>query len=167
MWLALEDLYRAKWTDAIHDEWIESLLKVRPDLKREQLERTRALMNANVRDCLVTDYEDLIAGLSLPDPDDRHVLAAAIKSSAQAIVTFNLNDFPVAETGKYGVEAIHPDEFLICQMDLGKHSVLRAAKRHRASLKSPPKSVDDYLTTLEGVQLVQTAAELRRYRDFI
>lgn len=79
MHLALTDLFRAKWTDQIHDEWIRSVLEQRPDLRREQLERTRQLMNAHVRDCLVTGYEDLIPALSLPDPDDRHVLAAAIR----------------------------------------------------------------------------------------
>ncbi len=78
MHLALTDLFRPKWTDDIHEEWMRSVLKTRPDLRREQLERTRDLMNAHVRDCLVTGYEDLIQGLALPDPDDRHVLAAAI-----------------------------------------------------------------------------------------
>lgn len=79
MHLALTDLFRAKWTDAIHDEWTKSVLESRPDLTREQLERTRALMNIHVRNCLVTSYEDLIPSLTLPDPDDRHVLAAAIR----------------------------------------------------------------------------------------
>lgn len=82
MWLELEDLFRAKWTDQIHEEWIRSVLANRRDLNREKLDRTRDFMNANVRDCLVTGYEDLIAGITLPDADDRHVVAAAIKSSA-------------------------------------------------------------------------------------
>jgi hypothetical protein len=78
--LALTDLFRAKWTEAIHDEWTRNLLANRPELKPELLARTRELMNAHVRDCLVEDYEPLVAGLTLPDPDDRHVLAAAILS---------------------------------------------------------------------------------------
>ena len=76
--LALTDLFRGRWTNAIHDEWIRSVLKNRPDLTCAQLERTRDLMNAHVRDALVRDFEDLIPALSLPAPDDRHVLAAAI-----------------------------------------------------------------------------------------
>ena len=87
MRLALTDLFRARWTDAIHEEWIRNVLANRSDLKREQLERTRDLMNAHVRDCLVTGHENLIEGLNLPGPDDRHVLAAAIRAGAGVIVT--------------------------------------------------------------------------------
>lgn len=87
MHLALADLYRARWTNAIHDEWIRSVLKDRPGLTRAQLERTRDLMNAHARDALIRDFEDLVPSLSLPDPDDRHVLAAAIRGRADVIVT--------------------------------------------------------------------------------
>lgn len=93
MHVAVTDLYRAKWTDAIHDEWTRNVLENRPDLKPEQLQRTRELMNAHVRDCLVTGYETLIEAVTLPDPDDRHVLAAAIRAGADLIVTFNLGIF--------------------------------------------------------------------------
>src|SRR6185295_3578619 len=82
MRLALTDLFRARWSDDIHEEWITNLLANRPDLTREQLERTRTLMNAHVRDCIVQGYRDLIDGLDLPDPNDRHVLAAAIRARA-------------------------------------------------------------------------------------
>ena len=73
MRLAVEDVYRARWTDIIHDEWIRNVLANRPDLRPEQLERTRELMNANVRDCLVVCFESLIPALELPDPDDRQL----------------------------------------------------------------------------------------------
>ena len=78
MRLALTGLFRARWTDDIHAEWMTSLLDNRPDLTREQLERTRNLMDANVLDCKVEDYQLLIPSLNLPDPNDRHVLAAAL-----------------------------------------------------------------------------------------
>src|SRR3712207_6351193 len=110
MELAAARLFRAKWTLRIHDEWMRNVLRQRPDLTRLQLERTRDLMNQAVLDCLVEDYEDLIEGLQLPDPDDRHVLAAAIASASDAIVTFNLKDFPAATLHKYNIELQHPDE---------------------------------------------------------
>lgn len=94
MRLALTDLYRARWTDMIHDEWTRNVLKQWPDLKAEDLERTRSLMNAHVRDSLVTGFEHLIPSVELPDADDRHVVAAAIHGGASLIVTFNLKDFP-------------------------------------------------------------------------
>jgi predicted nucleic acid-binding protein len=167
MQLAVSDLFRAKWTDQIHEEWIENLLEKRPDLKRERLERTRLLMNTSVRDALVTGYEPLIAGIVLPDEDDRHVVAAAIKGHADAIVTFNLKDFPDSAIGPYGIEAIHPDDFLYSQIGLSSAAVCSAAKACRERLKSPPKSVDEYLQILESQELPQTVAALRYFRDLI
>ena len=165
--LSLVDLFRARWTDRIHDEWIRNLLVNRPDLKKEQLERTRKLMNLSVLDSLVTDYEDLIDGLKLPDQDDCHVLAAAIKSGSSAIITFNLKDFPETELTKYGIEALHPDDFISAQFDLGPGKVCVAAKRQRSSLKNPPKTVSEYLDILAKQRLPKTVSKLREYMDLI
>ncbi len=118
MELAVADLYRAKWSNAVQEEWIRSALLKRSDLRRKQLERTRDLMNAHVRDALVVDFERLIDVLELPDPNDRHVLAAAIKGRADLIVTYNLRDFPVATLERWGIEAQHPDEFLTHQFTI-------------------------------------------------
>ena len=167
MHLALTDLFRAKWTDAIHDEWTRSVLEDRPDLTREQLERTRALMNVHVLDCLVTDYEVLIPTLTLPDPDDRHVLAAAIRSRANAIVTFNLGDFPHAALRCYGIEAQHPDHFIVHLLELAPEVVCGAVKRQRESLRHPPKSPEELLATFESQGLVQTVARLREFLDLL
>lgn len=90
--LARTGLFRARWTEQILDECFRNLLANRTDLRAEQLNRTRELMVRAVPDCLVTAYEPLIDGLELPDADDRHVLAAAIRSAAQSIVTANLKD---------------------------------------------------------------------------
>jgi PIN domain-containing protein len=85
MQLAVTDLFRAKWTADIREEWITALLERQPHRRRADLERTRSLMDSAVRDCLVVGYEDLIPSLSLPDPDDRHVLAAAIVGRCDVI----------------------------------------------------------------------------------
>jgi hypothetical protein len=79
-------------------------------------------MDRAVPDCLVTGYEPLIEGLTLPDPNDRHILAAAIRCGAQIIVTLNLKDFPADVLDPYGVEAMHPDEFLEYQFGLRLNS---------------------------------------------
>lgn len=167
MRLALTDLYQAKWTKDIHHEWIHNLLKNRSDLTEKRLQMTRAKMDLHVRDCLVFDYEELIDNLKLPDPDDRHVLAAAIKASAQTIVTYNLSDFPPSAIAKYGIDAQHPDEFLRHLLDLSPSRAMRAVQETRLSLKKPPKSSEEYLNILEKQALPQTVAFLQEYEWLI
>jgi predicted nucleic acid-binding protein len=163
MHLALTGLFRATWSADVHEEWIGALLKNRPDLSRAKLERTRALMDQHAEDALVTGYEDLIPGLQLPDPNDRHVLAAAIRGRADVIVTANLGDFPPKVLEPFGIEAQHPDEFVLHLLDLAPGDVVAAAQAHRESLKNPPKTVEEYLKTLEVQGLTQTVSVLREY----
>ena len=92
--VAANDLYRAHWTQEIHNEWTRNLLLNRPDLSADQLKRTVEMMNQAFPDSLVEDYEKLIDSVVLPDPQDRHILAAAIKCQANVIVTNNIRDFP-------------------------------------------------------------------------
>lgn len=164
MHLALADIYHARWTNAIHDEWIRSVLKNRSDLTRAQLERTRDLMNAHARDALIHGFEDLISPLSLPDPDDRHVLAAAIRGRADVIVTYNTKDFPAETAVSYGIEIQHPDEFLIHVFDLAPGAVLEALQRLRQSLKNPPVAIEQYLIRLEQHELSGFVAKLKEFR---
>jgi hypothetical protein len=161
MHLALTGLFRATWSDAVHEEWIAALLRNRPDLTRAKLERTRMLMDQHATDALVTGYEDLIPGLHLPDPNDRHVLAAAIRGRADVIVTINVRDFPADALTPFGVEAQHPDDFLLQLLDLAPGAVAGAARNHRESLKNPPKSIEQYLNTLEAQGLTQSVSVLR------
>lgn len=165
MHLAMTGLFRARWTDEIHDEWIRNVLLQRPDLKRQQLERTRQFMNVHAGNCLVTDYQSLIPTLSLPDPDDRHVLAAAIHSGADVIVTYNLKDFPPDVLSSHGICAQHPDEFINDLLSVAPDVVCAAAQRQRLSLKNPPKSVDEFLETLEGQLLSKSVLTLRKLAD--
>jgi predicted nucleic acid-binding protein len=167
MRLAQTDLFRPRWTEQIHDEWIRNVLQNRSDLTTEQLQRTRTLMNSHVRDCLVTGYEPLIDGLTLPDPDDRHVLAAAIRTRASVIVTCNLKDFPQEVLGPLGLEAQHPDDFITHLIDLNPGAVCAAAKQQRASLGKPPYTVDEFLETLARQQLPKTVSHLRGLASLI
>ena len=163
MQLAMSDLYRAHWTNDIHEEWIRNVLANRQDLSIDQLTRTRELMDTSVRDCLVEGYENLILSLELPDPDDRHVLAAAIVAGADLIVTFNLTDFPEENLRDYGIEAQHPDEFVGHLIDLAPSQVCTAVATVRARLQNPPKTVTEYIDTIEQQQLPRTAAALRAF----
>jgi predicted nucleic acid-binding protein len=167
MRLALTDLFRARWTDRIHEEWMRKVLEDRPDLSRGQLDRTRDLMNAHVRDCLVVGYEPIIEGLALPDPDDRHVVAAAIRARADVIVTYNLKDFPNPHLAGFGIEAQHPDEFISHLIDLAPGPVCATAKRHREALKNPPKSVEEYLDALAAQRLPDTVSRLSEFEHLL
>lgn len=165
--VAIAGAFKARWTNEIHGEWVYNVLKARPDLMREKIERTVNLMNTSVRDCLVTGYETLIPTLHLPDSNDRHVLAAAIHCQANVIVTFNLRDFPREVLQTYGIEALHPDDFVLRLLDFDSSAVCLAARRQRQSLRQPPKSVAEYLSTLEAQSLTQTAARLRQFAEII
>ncbi len=116
---------------------------------------------------LVTDYASLISGLSLPDPNDRHVLAAAIKGRADVIVTFNLKDFPNQELGQIGIEAQHPDVFFSYQRTLDETLFLRVVKEARAALQAPPSSPADYIGGLRRQGLQNVADELEKAMPLI
>lgn len=165
--LATSGLFAARWSDQIHEEWIHNVLAKRQDLDKDQLQRTRDLMNFAVPDCLVTGHERLIHGLELPDPNDRHVLAAAIVAHAQMIVTFNLSDFPPQNLDPFGVEAVHPDQFIECQMDLREAAVIQAARDQRQSLKKPARSAEEFLDTLAAQGLPASADRLREFQNLI
>ncbi len=159
--IATAGLVRARWTDRVLDECFRNILENRPDLNEQTLSRTRALMNNAVPDCLVTGYETLIDGLTLPDPDDRHVLAAGIRTGAQMIVTFNLKDFPAEDLAEYGIEAKHPDEFILDQIGLAPGAILKVVIAQAQSLRNPPRSVPELLDTLRDCGVVQSVAMLR------
>lgn len=162
--LAGTGLFRARWTDQIHEEWIEAVLKNNPSVTREKLERTRSLMDQAVPDCLVTGYESMVDGLRLPDANDRHVLAAAIRSGADAIITANLKHFPAEILEKLGMEALHPDDFVVYQVDLQPELAVGAIAEQRARLRRPPKSAEEFLISLEPF-VPRTVARLRGQMD--
>jgi hypothetical protein len=137
---------RAKWTGRIHHEWIRAVRRQRPDLPLEGLRRTRRLMDQHVRGCRVRGYQRWEQRLTLPDPNDRHVLAAALACVAHQIVTFNVRHFPSSVLDPFGVQAVVPDAFLLRLLETG--IVVAAATEHRASLSRPSLSVAEYLDAL-------------------
>jgi len=148
--LDLAGLYQARWTEQILDECFDNLSEDRPELPAAQLARTRDLMAVALPDAIVTDHEGLIEGLALPDPDDRHVLAAAITAEASHLVTQNLDDFPDVPSGLVVVSA---DEFVL---DLANHdldAVATVLNEQAGSLTNPPMTAMELLAGLEAVGL--------------
>jgi hypothetical protein len=165
--LATTDLVLGRWTDAIHEEWIGAVLEQNAHIRRESLEEVRRLMDRAVLDCLVTGYEPLAAGIALPDEKDRHVLAVAICCGAGVIVTKNLRHFPSGVLDPLGIEAQHPDDFVSSLLDLSPSTVCSCVRACRVRLKNPPKTVEEYLTTLERQESSKTVAELRPFADLL
>lgn len=106
----------------------------------------------------------MIAGLSLPDTDDRHVLAAAIRCGASVIVTFNARDFAAEALQEFAIEAQHPDEFAENLFDLDREAVLAAARHQRVQLSKPAIGIERYLDILRRQGLARTVDTLALYR---
>ncbi len=145
----------------------EIFSKRRPDLTSQQLQRTRELMDASVRGCLVENFSALIPSLRLPDPRDRHVLAAGIVAKADVIVTCNLKDFPRENLDAYGIQAQHPDEFILHLIEQAPEKVYSAVANVRARLRSPPISGTKYIDIIEAQSLPRTAKALRAVKELI
>jgi predicted nucleic acid-binding protein len=158
--IARSGLVQAKWTDRILDEVIASIQKSRPNVDPEKLARLRALMVAATPDGLVEGYEPLIDGLQIRDPNDRHVLAAAIRCGAQLIVTGD-KDFTPEDLAPWNIEPKHPDEFVLDQIDINDRIVWACVQQIADSRKQRPETVEDVLSQLERSGLVRSAAELR------
>jgi hypothetical protein len=158
--LASADLYQPKWTRQIQEEWSRNLLLNRPDLTAAQLQRTITLMDAAFPEAEVTAYKALIPTLTLPDANDRHVLAAALRSQAQVIVTANLKDFPTSYLATLGIERQHPDAFIGQLIDQQPTQALAAFRQQVAYLKNPPKTAMEVLGSLQKSGLATTAERL-------
>ena len=166
--LATAGFFAAKWSTRIEDEWIRSLERQRPDLAGK-LGVRRDSMREAVPDWEVPElaWVALVQGIQLPDPDNAHVLAAAIAGHADCIVTSNLKDFPVPVLRQFGIEAVDPDTFIINQWDLNPVQAIAAFKRMRARRKKPHSSPEDFADALELGGLPATANRLRLAAELI
>jgi predicted nucleic acid-binding protein len=163
MSLASNGLFAAKWTTTIEDEWIRNLEKQRPDLTGRLTTRRDAMRDAVV-DWEISEaaWQALAPSLTLPDPDDVHVLAAAIAGHADCIVTANLKDFPAERVGQFGIEVIHPDDFIVKQLDLDLFTALAAFRGMRTRWRRPNATPEEFAQAMEKNGLVATAERLRQ-----
>ena len=157
--LAMTDLFHAKWTDEIHEEWIRNLTAV----PTERLQVTRRLMEEVLPMAMVNGYEEHIPTVTLPDPNDRHVVAAAIAAKASLILTWNLRHFPPSELKKFGLRRITPDEFLCDLYDKGPDLVIGSLANARRNLKKSQVSASDFIRILESQNLVQLAKSVSKH----
>ncbi|WP_031522194.1 PIN domain-containing protein [Siccibacter colletis] len=167
MHLGIAGLYQPKWSAEIHREWCRNLLMNRPDITQAALTRTVELMERALPDARVVGFETLIEGLTLPDENDRHVLAVALRAKAEVIVTLNQKDFPASALQKFNIEALHPDDFITDLLDLSPGIALEAVRRQRQSLRHPPLSTDDFLDMPLKQGLNGTVSVLKAYRQAI
>ncbi|NJL27164.1 MAG: PIN domain-containing protein [Thermoanaerobaculia bacterium] len=160
--LAVEELCRARWSNEILDEVFSVLRAKRPDLDPAKLEITRARICEAVPECLVTGHLPLVESLVLPDPLDRHVLAAAIHSGAEVIVTENRRDFPARALRPHGIEALSVDDFVLRMIESAPEDVRAIIEQQAADLKNPPYTADQLLKKLSANGLKRSVARLRR-----
>jgi predicted nucleic acid-binding protein len=158
--LAQTKLFRARWSDAVHEEWVRSLLKNRPDLAAEDLANTRRMMDEAVLDALVTGYAPLIPAMDLPDPDDRHILAAAVVCKASCIVTFNLTDFPPERLAPYGLHAVHPDDFLLDVESIDPATFAAAVRDDLDHYRAPLLDLPEYVVALRRAGVPRIAEQI-------
>jgi predicted nucleic acid-binding protein len=159
---AFDGLVEARWTDEIHAEWMRNLAGSSPGTTLKRLQATRDLMKAVLPDADVTGYQGLIPSLSLPDSDDRHVLAAAIAGKASLIVTWNLKHFPAAALRQHGVAGISPDDFLVSLHSSYRNVLIASVKRARLNLRKTQPSAYEFINALKAQGLTAFSAILRR-----
>ncbi len=159
--LAAEDLIKVKWSSIIQNEWLRSLLKNRSDLKEEQLLKTVKAMNIAFPDAQVDYFNDLIPSITLPDKNDRHVVACAIKCNADYIVTFNSKDFPKSQISKFDLEIKEPDELISDLIETNSELVCIAFNKMVDRLKNPPKNRNEVLETLAKCGLKNSAKKIK------
>lgn len=131
------DLYRPVWSERVLDEMVDAVESVHPNLAPGAARRMADVIRSSFEDASVAGWRDLASGLTLPDPDDRHVVAAALRGRADIIVTSNLRDFPVEVLEPMGLEVQHPDEFLLNQLDLEPDLSIATLHRQAAAARRP------------------------------
>lgn len=170
--LAEAEFFRVRWSSPILDETHRALLKMHREKRSEDPdERATRSINAMRRafpEAEVEGFEALLPSCSgLPDQNDRHVLAAAIATQAQAIVTENLRDFPAAILAGFNLEVRSADQFIADTMALDEGRAISAVRRMRARLRKPEMGAEEFLRALEANGLVEAASLLGPHADSI
>ena len=154
-WFAYFDMYTPKWSEHIFDEWKDAMK--RKGVSEEEVSKRVEKANLAFPDALVTNYSGLSEGLTLPDPKDRHVLAAAIKTNANVIVTNNIRDFPEEYLASFGLIAKTADDFLTDIIDLNPEQAVKAFRQLVLNRRNPGLDEFEVLDILRARGLKNTA----------
>ncbi|HET9689878.1 MAG TPA: PIN domain-containing protein [Acidimicrobiales bacterium] len=162
--LAEDGLFRPLWSSRIIGEAADAIARVHPGEPATRVAARLEAMNGAFEDALVVGWETVEDTITLPDPDDRHVVAAAVVGRADAIVTANVNDFPAAVVDPLGIEIIHPDAFLLDQLDLAPRRVVDVIRRQAAATRRPALTDDDVIARLARAGVPAFASEVARVK---
>lgn len=154
-WFAHYDLFTPKWSKHIFDEWEEVMR--RKGLDQVDARKRIEAVNKAFPDAFVKNYENLIMTLSLPDEKDKHVLAAAIRSNSNCIVTNNLKDFPKEILDDFEITAISADDFLVDIIDIHHEQAPSAFKEMVLNRKNPKMDEFEIMNQLRKCGLTKTA----------
>ena len=160
--IAERDLYRPLWSARIVAEAVDAIVEVHPDIRPEQVQRRFVDMDGAFEDASVEGWEDLEDTVTLPDADDRHVVAAAVRGRADAIVTANIRDYPPDVVGPLDIEVIYPDAFLLDQLDLAPRTVLEVLREQAGHTRQPALSPVDLVARLARAGVPAFADEAGR-----
>ena len=157
--VAEKGMYRPLWSDRILAEAQAATEEIHPGMDAG---KRFAQMREAFDDALVTGWEELEPGIRLPDLDDRHVVAAAVRGGAQGVITANAKDFPATALEPFGLEAVHPDDFLLDQLDLSPPTILQVIRDQAARTRRPPLTPRDLPTLLGRAGVPGFADEILR-----
>lgn len=163
IWLSIHGLYTPKWSVKLLEEFNSIFEKKKKGLSTEQIKRQIQLMNTACPNALVEKYEGLLSSIELPDENDKHVVAAALKCNANVIVTYNLKDFPSDYLDSIGLAAVDPDTFIADMIDLSPDQCCDAFQEMVLAKNKPPYTETEYLIILKKNGLNQTAKELAKH----
>lgn len=140
--------FRPLWSERVEEEALRALCEIHPDIDPSRFHSRFRSMNEAFEDARIRGWETLVEGLELPDPNDRHVLAAAIRGRADVIVTENVRDFPASVLSPLGLEAVRLDEFLLTQFDLGVPATVQIVHDQARAMGRPPVTEEQLLGRL-------------------
>jgi hypothetical protein len=160
---AVDRLVEARWTDEIHDEWIRNLATSAPAIPMERLQNTRRLMNDALPEAMVSGYKHHVPAVNLPDPDDRHVVAAGIAAGAAIILTWNLRDFPANELKRFGLRRETPDAFMTGLYDKVPDLTIGSLANARRNLSKTQVSASGFIGILKSQDLTQLAQRVQKH----